>query len=343
MEKLEVYLDQVCRGVGGPRALRHHLRQELREHLLDAVAEHRAAGLSEPEALDRALADFGGPDQVRAELEAAHGHRLLPVVIDKAMQWKEKTMRAKWLWVTWAYLALPLLIALELLFITFNVLYIIPKYQKVTHDGLIDASELRELGLGWMNTFLLELIYVCRHYTTQMMLMAAALWGLFEWRVRSENKPFMRLAALGTVALGLMVVVALTAGSLVVSFGLAMPTVGLMARPFAAEQVAAVDSAVRAIEQSLAKKDWEAMRQPAEQASVALSKLSVGPAIHSLTERNVPPTDEELKAHLKEASESFYEVRQAIHYENAGRVKVAMGKFRESFAPIDQAAKRPRK
>ena len=76
MGKLEQYLDQVCRSIGGPKALRQHVRQELREHLLDAAAGHKAAGLSEAAALDRALADFGGPDQVRSELEVAHGHRL---------------------------------------------------------------------------------------------------------------------------------------------------------------------------------------------------------------------------------------------------------------------------
>ena len=39
MDQLERYLDQVCRGIGGPRSLRQHIRQELREHLLDAAAE----------------------------------------------------------------------------------------------------------------------------------------------------------------------------------------------------------------------------------------------------------------------------------------------------------------
>lgn len=343
MDKLEHYLDQVCRGMGGPRSLRQHVRQELREHLLDAVAEHRAAGLSEAEAVERALADFGGPDDLRSELQATHGHRLLPVMIEKAMQWKEKTMRAKWLWMTWAYLALPLLIALEVLFLTFNVVFIIPKYQKLVSEGMIDAARLREHGVGWMDTFLRHLSDVGGHYTTQLLLLAAALWGLFEWRVRGENKPFMRLAALGTAAVGLMLVVVLTAGSLVIPFVSCMPAFGRMTRPFAVEQVAAVDSAVRAIEQSLTKKDWGAMRQQAEQASGALGQLSVGPAIHSLTERNVPPSDEQLKERLHSASESFYEVRQAIHYENAERLKEAMAKFRESFAPLDQAAKRPRK
>ena len=42
MEKIEQYHDQVCRCIGGPWSLRQHERQELREHLLDAVAQHRA-------------------------------------------------------------------------------------------------------------------------------------------------------------------------------------------------------------------------------------------------------------------------------------------------------------
>src|SRR5947207_11519361 len=83
--------------IGGPRELRQHVRQELREHLLDAVAQHKAAGLPEDRALAQALEDFGGPEQLRAELEATHGHRGMAVVIDKAIEWKEKTMKAKWL------------------------------------------------------------------------------------------------------------------------------------------------------------------------------------------------------------------------------------------------------
>ena len=89
----------------------------------------------------RALEEFGKPEEVRSELEATHGHRMLAVVIDKAMQWKEMTMRAKWLWTTWAYLGLVAVIALEVLFITFMVMFIVPKFQKLMqrrHDRLRD-------------------------------------------------------------------------------------------------------------------------------------------------------------------------------------------------------------
>ncbi len=35
MNDLERYLDRVCLGLGGSLSLRRHLRQELREHILD--------------------------------------------------------------------------------------------------------------------------------------------------------------------------------------------------------------------------------------------------------------------------------------------------------------------
>jgi hypothetical protein len=44
MEKIERYLDQVCHGIAGPRALRAHIRLELKEHLVEAVARHQGPG-----------------------------------------------------------------------------------------------------------------------------------------------------------------------------------------------------------------------------------------------------------------------------------------------------------
>ncbi len=144
MDKLERYLDQVCRGIGGPRELRQHVRQELREHLLDAMAGHKAAGLAEDAALDRALADFGGPDEVRSELEALHGHRLLGVAIDKALDWKEKTMKAKWLWASWANLAVATVVALELAWLVFAGTMLVPRFQW-WQDRWLDPGVLSDL------------------------------------------------------------------------------------------------------------------------------------------------------------------------------------------------------
>ena len=202
--------------------VREHVRQELRGSiLLDAVEQHKTAGLPDEEAVTKAMEEFGRPEDLRPELEATHGHRMLAVLIDRALQWKERTMRAKWMWSSWAYLTLSLVIALELLFIAFNVYFIIPKFQGLLYDGFIDGEFLRKLGGSWMLTFLDRLETVEQKYGWSILLAAAAAIGLFEWRVKGENKSLMRFSALGTSALGLFLVVIVMTVSLVVTFCLA--------------------------------------------------------------------------------------------------------------------------
>lgn len=343
MDKLEQYLDQVCRSIGGPKSLRQHVRQELREHLRDAVAEHQATGLTADDALARALEDFGGPDQVRSELEATHGHRLLPVVIDKAMHWKEKTMKAKWLWTSWANLAVVGVIVLEVLFITFAEIYLVPKFHRLMQDGLIDPAILQEQDAEWMASFLKRLDWVGNHLTTWCVLLAAAAWGLFEWRVRSENKSFMRLSVLGTAAAGLMLVVALTAGSLIIPYMLAAPATARIARPFALSQLAEVNSAVHTLEEALARQDWAAMPAHAAQASQSIDLLvAAGPAVTSLSgqrDRFSPNSLEELRTKLQSASDSLRESTEAIRQKDSTRVASALQKFHSVYDPLEKTAR----
>jgi hypothetical protein len=309
--------------------------------LLDAVAGHRAAGLSEPEAVARALDEFGRPEQVRSELEATHGHRVMAVVIDKALQWKERTMRAKWLWATGAHLGLSLVIALEALFITFLVMFIVPKFKKLMGDGIVDPAVLEEQGAMWMPSFLGHLATVTGHYTTYIVFGAVVVWGLFEWRVRGENKSLMRLSALGTVATVLAAVVIVATGSMLVSMMLAMPAMGQMARPFAVEQVTTIDTSAAAIEQAVAKKDWPTALEQTERTSSALHRLSSGPALTSLKMSNEPPTAADLRAQTKSAHEHLRAVRQAVAEKEADRADGALGEFRKAFGPVREASKRP--
>jgi hypothetical protein len=349
MDKLEQYLDQVCRGIGGPVEMRQHVRQELREHLLDAVAQHKAAGFSAEQSLDKALEEFGKPDEMRSDLEAAHGQRMT-WVLDKAMQWKERTMKAKWLWMTWAFLALAVVIALEVFFITMAVVFLVPKFQHLLRFGYIDAAEVEQAGAGWMLSFLEHLMAVAGGYTTWLLLLAFATVGLFEWRVKSDNKPFIRLSALGTAAVGLMVVVVLTGGSMVIPYLLGAPGPHL-ARPFAVDQVAKIDTSVGALEKALAKKDWKAMQEHADRASQTLANLAkAGPALPVLANWNMPRTVaqqdqaiEEIRANGKAASEALAEAQQAIGAQDAARLETELQKFRKSFEPLRLAAKRPRR
>jgi hypothetical protein len=341
MDRLDHYLDQVCRSIGGPKSLRQHVRQELREHLLDAAAEYRAAGLSEGEAMERAVEDFGGPEEVRSGLEEAHGHRLWPVVIDRAMQWKERTMRAKWLWTTWAHLTLAGVVVLEVLWLTFANVFLVPRFQLLMRVGVIDPALLQEHGLTWMASFLGGLSRV-GGFATWLLLLAAAAVGLFEWRVRSENKSFIRLSAWGTAAAALMVPAVLTAASLVIPYQLAAPATGKIARPFAVQQIAGIDTSAAALDQALAKKDWESVQEQAHQAEQAVNRLAnAAPALGSLTSRYEPPTLEELRGTLRAATEYLEEARRAAREKDAGRVEEAVRKFREAYGPVGQAAAKP--
>jgi len=337
MDKLEQYLDQVCRGLGGARAMRQHVRQELREHLLDAVAGHRAAGLPEEQALARALEDFGGTEQLRSELEATHGHRLMPMVIDKAIEWKERTMKAKWLWSSWAHLALLSVIALDVLWVSFAQVFLVPRFHKLMHDGLIDSAVLEEHALTWLVSFLRD-VNVVGGYTAFIILFAAAAWGLFEWRVRSENKSFMRLSALGTVAVALTVLAVLTGAALVIPSLQGAPAMGRLVQPFAQGQVAIIDTSVRALEQALAKKDWDAVQEQALRASLGIRRLESVPVARSLATGQPPLSVEQVRTHLQAALECLHQVQQACRVKDAERVKAAVRYFHRAFEPVRKAA-----
>jgi hypothetical protein len=337
MDKLEQYLDQVCRRVGGPRSLRHHLRQELREHLHDAAAEHRAAGLSEEEALDGALADFGGPEEVRTELEATHGHRWFPVILDKTMQWKERTMRARWVWTTWAYLAIVAVLILEVLCISFASVYLVPKLKELRRDGWLGDADSYPV-IEWLYSFLDRMNWALEHLLW-LLLGVVVLWGFFEWRVRSENKTLMRLSALGSGGVALMTVVFLMMAALVLPFMVGLPGTKI-ARPWAIEAVLSVDKSVTSLEQSLAKKDWEAAREHAGQIARGLGRLEAGPSLHALTNWNERPSLHELRDQLQVARGSFTEVEQAIDQKDADQVELALERFQKAYSLLRDAAQR---
>jgi hypothetical protein len=159
--------------------------------------------------------------------------------------------------------------------------------------------------------------------------------------VTSENKVFMRLAALGTVAVALMAMVIFIAGTLLVSFCVGAPAMGAMARPFAMEQVSSIDTSISALDEALAKTDWDSTEKHAEQASNAITRLMHGPAIKSLTSRNQSPSAEELRADVDRASEALSDAQQAIRQKDAERAKAALAKFRKAYEPMRDAAKKP--
>lgn len=343
MTRLDRYLDEVCRGVGGPRALRQHLREELREHILDAAAEYQSSGLTEEEALDRALEDFGGAAEVRGELEATHGHRVMAVLIDKALQWKEHTMRAKWLWVTFAHLALAVLVAVEVAFVWTVVLFILPRFRQMQVDGLIGgAGPDAEAVVPWGTGFLDGLVTACRHVWWAWVPLLAA-WVLFEWRVRSENKAYMRLSALATAGLGMTLVVVLTAAALVLPLSLSMPHVHARApEPLVRDAVAGIDAATADLNRAAPGKDWEAMSDHARAASRRLGELSrMGAAAPALLASSDQARLDLIRSQIRSSQQSMREAQEAIWERDAVRFGAALEAFEASYGAMRQATTRP--
>jgi hypothetical protein len=223
------------------------------------------------------------------------------------------------------------------------VLMIIPKYQKLLRDGMIEYDALVEHEVAWMPAFLNRLQEVTGGYTTILVLGAAVLWGLFEWRVKSENKSLMRLSALGTVAAILMAVIMLAAGAMAVSFTLAMPAMGQLSRPYALERVTTIETSTSALEAALPNNDWQAMREQAEHASYALRKLAQGPLLHALSRTSEPQSLDELRDHVQAARERLAQVNESIAEKDGEQLKASLAEFRKAFEPVRQAARESKK
>jgi hypothetical protein len=336
MDNLERYLDQVCRGIAGPRSLRAHVRRELREHLLDSAAEHRAAGMTEEQAIERALADFGGPEQVRVELESEYGHRLMAVVIDKAMRWKEATMKAKWLWSTWAHLALALLIVAQLAFVVAAVTSILPKVEMIVAEAQIagdgDGSVGLDAYLPGSQSFLRFLRGTADHWVWVAAILAVA-WALFEWRVRSENKTLIRLSAMATASLGLMLTVAMSAA--VISIPQTMAAPAMMGTPperVVGELTSRIDASLAALDRAVRANDWAAAQAHANDAARATDQLAnrgaSGPA---MVARPQQPRVDGVRETLRLARESMRAARQAAAAMDAPRLEAELRAFRKAY------------
>jgi hypothetical protein len=341
--KLEQYLDQVCRGIAGPRSLRQHIRQELREHLIDSAEEFRAAGLPEEESLARALEDFGGPEQVRSELEATHGHRLMTVVIDKAMQWKEDTMKAKWLWSTWAHLALGLVIVIEVLFVLSALVFIVPKYHQYIQDGWLDFEHPTAAAIVTKSVSFFNGMATVAEMWVRWVIPLAIAWGLAEWRVRSERKSFIRLSAMASAALVLIVVVACTAAALVLPLILALPNMrALPQEPTVRQQFEEIDTSLAALDVALADRNWPRAQSSAGSAMYAGWALTrVGAAAPTVVALRDQTDLNEVRAQLKSASDCLAEVYRATRKADMPRTRAAMENFRQVYAQIRGPTTRP--
>ncbi len=249
-------------------------------------------------------------------------------------------MRAKWLWTTWAYVAVVLVIVLEFLYITFAEVYLVPKLKKFREDGWMGGAE-GEPTIEWLYRFI-DRVSSVLEYVPQILLGMLVIWGLFEWRVRSESKTLMRLSALGTGGLGLMVIVFLMMAALVLPFMMGLPG-NRVARPWAMETAVSIEKSVSALEQAAAKQDWAALQADAQELSRGLTRLSAGPFVGSLRSDNDFATSSSLYYGMKATKEAMTGIEHAIETKDLQQLNSAMEKFRTAYEPLRKAAKRAEK
>jgi len=268
MNEIEKYLDDVCRTLGGSHDLRQHVREELREHLEEAVEAHVAKGLPRDEAVKKAIDEFGRPEDVGKGLEGVYGHRMMALAIDKAMDWKERTMKSGWKWSFVATAGLFFVIATQVAFIMCMSTFVLPRiefwytwYNLGSDPHVLSLSALhaaRLLGAdSWVAWTLVGLF--------------VAAWALFEWRSKSENKTLVRLGVGAFVAVVLMP--AVWFATVVALANAGPPTVRGDMQPIFASRFRDADTAMADLKRAIAAENWRTAGDRMHDIVLALQPL----------------------------------------------------------------------
>ena len=186
MNEIERFLDQACRSVSGTPSLRRHLREELKEHVLEMVQSHVASGMTQEEAVRKALEEFGQPQEVREGLEEVYGRRVTALLIEKAMEWREKTMKAEWKWSFAAQTMLVLVGAVLVFYLGSVLVFIVPRVVEMYHSTTGSIPHYLQR--------IIRLMYSWHHFWFLWMTPLALGYGLFEWKCKRDSKAQIRLA-----------------------------------------------------------------------------------------------------------------------------------------------------
>ena len=143
----------------------------------------------------------------------------------------------------------------------------LPEVPLVLYQGLIDGSTSGRRAVRGCSRSWTYSSAVGGNHAWSILLATAAAIGLFEWRIKGENKSLMRFSALGTSALRVVPGGhrddGLARGALLCGDVRNRPDGPSLGRGAGREHRAATDG----IEQARVKKDWDTMQAQAEQAS----------------------------------------------------------------------------
>lgn len=180
MNDIETYLDQACTSINGPDELRQHLRQELKEHLGEAIEALVAEGVSKDEATHQAIEGLGAPESIRDGMESVYNPGVTSLFVDKAIGWRDRK------WHIAAQLGLALIFSTGIGCVTFMLFFIVPKLQAIHEYAGIEINAYLEAAVGFSG-MVVKYKWLCLLGLTGGL-------GLFEWKCRRENKAHLRTA-----------------------------------------------------------------------------------------------------------------------------------------------------
>ena len=281
MNEIDKYLDEVCRTLGGSHDLREHVREEIKDHLTDAVEANVAKGLSKEDATRKAIEDFGKPEETRSGLESLYGHSLTAFLVDRAMAWKESNMKSGWKWSFTAMAILVTVMAMELLLSFGSFVFIFPRLQ----DNFQTQGEpLPAIAAAALKGAL----FLYGPWGWALLIAALVAWGLFEWRSKSENKAVIRLTCTACLTLVVTVVFAFVAlGTVVGLAGAASLNYQLDPRSYAITRVSDAAAAMTRLQSAMQAGDKEGAANASYSFMDALSAL----ATPRTARRLIPPKD----------------------------------------------------
>jgi hypothetical protein len=138
-----------------------------------------------------------------------------------------------------------------------------------------------------------------------------------------------------------MAVVMLTGAAVVLPVAAGLPAMNARApEPIVVNQTEYIDTSVTAMEEAMARKDWDAMQKHAAEAASAANSLErMGATAPTLASLHEQAKVDDLRVQLKTSRESLQDAQMAIFSKDASRLEAAMRKFHAAYGSVRSAAK----
>ena len=337
MKEIENFLNRVCRFLRVAPSLKKHIREELQEHVVEAMEAHRKEGLSEEEALQRAIEEFGSPDTVGDQLSSIHSQNFFSFVLDRAMVWRERTMKTGWKWNFVALTAMALVIGIESLMSMACAVYVLPRV----------TETFKMLGLPFPRICdgMLTSVRFFRDYWFVPLCILGGGWTLFEFKCRRESKSSIRLASFAAVC------VATTVLFIFASFGTMLPaamvvagaalapsyTRGLDSAAMVSLKLTEADILFSQLSDACEKENWDAAGDSARDLYIIMQSLYLTRDLASMTgSPKSSEESEEMREVLYELNDQSITIVKSVHAKEFSTISAQLAELKASYARFKQ-------